>query len=230
MEVSVGTSGWAYAWNRGRSLAWFVEHSCLDAIELNASFYGFPSEKSVRSWADAGSRLRWSVKVNRSITHRHRFNEKAVPVWERFRERFLPLDGIVDFYLFQAPPSFADVDRVVAFVEAIDLGRRCAVEVRNPAVLGDDEACRRLRETAVLVSVDSPDFRERIFPGDTVYLRMHGREGWYRHDYTESELAAVRDRIVGLSPERAYIFFNNDQAMLDDARAMVRLFGRKSPV
>lgn len=230
MEVHVGTSGWSYAWNRGRSLAWFVEHSDLDAIELNASFYGFPSEKSVRSWATAGSGLRWSVKVNRSITHRHRFNEKAVPVWERFLERFLPLDDLVDFYLFQAPPAFGDIDRIIAFLEAIDLEARCAIEIRNPAVLGDDGACRRLQEAAVLVSVDSPDFRERIFSGDTIYLRMHGREGWYRHDYTEDELATVRDRIAGLGPERAYIFFNNDHAMLEDARAMARLFGRKPPV
>lgn len=224
MEVHVGTSGWAYAWNRGGSLAWFVEHSSLDAVELNASFYGFPSEKSVRSWADAGSGLRWSIKVNRSVTHRHRFNEKAVPVWELFRERFLPLDDLVDFYLFQAPPAFADVDRLLAFVEAIDLGARCAVEIRSPVVLGDDATCRRLQEAAVLVSVDSPDFRERVFSGDTVYLRVHGREDWYRHDYTDSELTSIRDRVVAVSPERAYIFFNNDHAMLDDARQMARLF------
>ncbi|MCM2465071.1 DUF72 domain-containing protein [Methanoculleus oceani] len=230
MEVRVGTSGWAYAWNRGGSLAWFVEHSGLNAIELNASFYGFPSEKSVSSWAGAGSGLRWSVKVNRSVTHRHRFNEKAIGVWERFRERFLPLDDLVDFYLFQAPPALADVDRIIAFLEAIDLGRRCAVEVRNPAVLGDDEACRRLQEATLLVSVDSPDFRERVFPGDTVYLRMHGREGWYRHDYTDGELAGIRDGIAAIGPERAYVFFNNDHAMLEDARTMMRLFREVPPV
>jgi uncharacterized protein YecE (DUF72 family) len=230
MEVYVGTSGWAYAWNRGGSLAWFVEQSGLNAIELNASYYGFPSEKSVRSWAGAGSGLRWSVKVNRSVTHRHRFNEKAIPVWERFRERFLPLDDIVDFYLFQAPPAFTDVGRLIAFVEAIDLEARCAVEVRNPTVLGDDEACRRLQEAAVLVSVDSPDFRERIFPGDSVYLRMHGREAWYRHDYTDGELVGIRDKIVDIGPERTYVFFNNNHAMLEDARAMLRLFPGAAPV
>ncbi|MCK9306790.1 MAG: DUF72 domain-containing protein [Methanoculleus sp.] len=224
MEVYVGTSGWAYAWNRRGSLAWFVEQSGLNAIELNASFYGFPSEKSVHSWADAGSGLQWGVKVNRSVTHRHRFNEKAVPVWERFHERFLPLDDHIDFYLFQAPPAFTDVDRIIAFVETIDLGQRCAVEIRNPTVLDDDGACRRLHEVAVLVSVDSPDFRERVFPGDTVYLRMHGREGWYQHDYTNGELTSVRDKIAGICPERAYIFFNNNHAMLEDARTMMRLF------
>ncbi|NQS79216.1 MAG: DUF72 domain-containing protein [Methanoculleus bourgensis] len=224
MEVHVGTSGWAYAWNRGGSLAWFAERSGLDAIELNASFYGFPSEKSVLSWADAGSGLRWSIKVNRSVTHRHRFNEKAVAVWERFRERFLPLDDLVDFYLFQAPPAFGDVNRILAFAGATGLGDRCAVEIRNPGVLGDDETCRRLQEAVVLVSVDSPDFRERVFPAGVVYLRVHGREDWYRHDYTDAELAGIRDRIAAISPERAYIFFNNNHAMLKNARAMMRLF------
>ncbi len=224
MEVHVGTSGWAYAWNRGGSLAWFAEQSGLDAIELNASFYGFPSEKSVLSWADAGSGLRWSIKVNRSVTHRHRFNEKAVAVWERFRERFLPLDDLVDFYLFQAPPAFGDVNRILAFAGATGLGDRCAVEIRNPGVLGDDETCRRLQEAVVLVSVDSPDFRERVFPAGVVYLRVHGREDWYRHDYTDAELAGIRDRIAAISPERAYIFFNNNHAMLKNARAMMRLF------
>ncbi|GLI45262.1 DUF72 domain-containing protein [Methanoculleus bourgensis] len=224
MEVHVGTSGWAYAWNRGGSLAWFAEHSGLDAIELNASFYGFPSEKSVLSWADTGSGLRWSVKVNRSVTHRHRFNEKAVAVWERFRERFLPLDDLIDFYLFQAPPAFQDVDRILAFAGATGLGERCAVEIRNPGVLGDDEACRRLQEAVILVSVDSPNFRERVFPAGVVYLRMHGREDWYRHDYTDAELAGIRDKIAAIAPERVYIFFNNNHAMLKNARVMTRLF------
>lgn len=47
----------------GGSLAWFIEHSGFDAVELNARFYGLAPEKSVRSWADAGPGLRWSVGV-----------------------------------------------------------------------------------------------------------------------------------------------------------------------
>ncbi len=226
--VHIGTSGWAYTWNRGGNLAWFVEHSGLNAIELNTSFYGFPSEKTILSWADVGSGLRWSVKVHRSVTHWHRFNEKAVAVWERFSARFRPLDNLVDFYLFQAPPAFGDLDRILTFVETIGLPQRCAVEIRNPAVLGDDEACRRLQDAAVLVSVDSPDFQERIFPGDVVYLRMHGREGWYRHNYTETELVRIRDTIAAIDPKRTYIFFNNNATMLEDADLMMRLFARAS--
>ncbi len=223
MDVFVGTSGWAYDWNEGGNLAWFVEHSGLNAVELNASFYRFPTEDTVVDWAEVGSELRWSVKVNRAVTHRHKFNEKGLDVWERFRELYEPLDDRIDFYLFQAPPILRDVDRILWFAEQADLGDRCAVEIRNSGVLGDDNLCRRLQEGVVLVSVDSPDFQRRIFPGDLLYLRMHGREAWYRHDYTDAELAGIRDDIAHVSPARAYVFFNNDHTMLEDARQMMAL-------
>ncbi len=222
----VGTSGWAYAWNEGGSLAWYVEVSGLNAVELNMSFYRFPSESAVAAWRDTGSRLRWSVKVNRSVTHRHLFNDKAFEVWERFRDRCEPIDDLVDFYLFQAPPRMRDTERMLAFARRTNLGERCALEIRNPALLGDDDACRRLSEEVTLVSVDSPDFQKRIFPAERVYLRVHGRTDWYRHDYSAAELRAIRDAICRVDPGRAYIFFNNDHAMLGNARSMRELFTR----
>jgi uncharacterized protein YecE (DUF72 family) len=228
MDAYVGTSGWSYDWNREGSLAWYVEHSGLNAIELNSSFYRFPSEETVAAWAAVGSGLRWSVKVNRSITHRHKFNEKAVEVWKRFHTRYEPLDDSIDFYLFQAPPMLKDLDRILEFAGKTGLDGRCAVEIRNPKVLGDDEQCRRLQDHVVLVSVDSPDFHERIFPGDVVYLRMHGREDWYRHDYSGAELDGIKDRIVEIDPQKAYVFFNNDHSMLENARQMIRRL-RKGP-
>jgi uncharacterized protein YecE (DUF72 family) len=223
MEVYVGTSGWAYDWNRKKSLAWYVGHAGLNTIELNASFYGFPSEDTVSRWADAGSTLRWSVKVNRSVTHSYKFNERALGAWERFRERFSALDDRIDFFLFQAPPALKDLDRVIEFVRKAGIGDRCAVEIRNPEVLGDDEQCRRLQEEAVLVSVDSPDFQGRIFAGDRIYLRMHGRKDWYLHTYADSELREIKDRIVRLNPRKVWVFFNNDHSMLDNARSMMHL-------
>ncbi|RXE56795.1 hypothetical protein ABH15_01115 [Methanoculleus taiwanensis] len=220
MDIYVGTSGWAYDWNEGASLAWYVEASGLSAVELNMSFYRFPSESAVAAWEEAGSRLRWSVKVNRSVTHRHLFNDNAFEVWKRFRDRLEPMDDLVDFYLFQAPPRMHDAERLLSFARKTDLLERFALEIRNPALLGDDAVCCRLSEEVTLVSVDSPDFQRRIFPREIVYLRMHGRTDWYRHDYSEEELREIRDAICRVDPGRAYIFFNNDHAMLRNARAM----------
>ncbi|MDD5419789.1 MAG: DUF72 domain-containing protein [Methanomicrobiaceae archaeon] len=219
-DVFVGTSGWYYDWNSAKSLECFAAHSGLNAIELNFSFYRFPTVAQAARWAEQGGGLRWSVKVHRSVTHRLLFSEQAQEVWERFSERFAPLDASIDFFLFQAPPRLTDAGRVLLFAERTELFGRFALELRNPSLLGDDDLCRRLQEDILLVSVDSPDFANRIFSGDVIYLRMHGRNDWYRHDYTEAELDGVKERIAEINPRRAYIFFNNDHAMLKNARAM----------
>ncbi len=221
MESYVGTSGWSYAWNRRRSLAWYVESLGLNAVELNGSFYRFPRREHVEAWARDGSSLRWAVKVHRLVTHRYQFGAGALDAWERFHSIFEPLDEQVDFYLFQAPPRFADTERLVEFARAVDLGNRCALEIRNREALGDDAKMQLLQRHAVAVSVDSPHFQNRIFPGPIVYLRMHGRGTWYTYDYSAEELQETADRLRVTRPERVYVFFNNDHSMPANARAML---------
>jgi len=223
MEAFVGTSGWYYPWNEGLSLDWYLKTSHLNAVELNASFYRFPYPNQVLSWAKKGKSLHWSVKVHRFVTHSHRFSGGALEVWERFRKLFAPLDPFTDFYLFQAPPSFRNTERVLDFAAGIGLGDRFALEIRNRDLLGDEDACRALRERVLLVSVDSPDFAARIFPGDVIYLRLHGRTGWYSHDYRREELGELADTIRSYRPGKVYAFFNNDSSMLGNARTMREL-------
>jgi uncharacterized protein YecE (DUF72 family) len=225
MEALVGTSGWYYSWNEGGNLDWYLEHSGLNAVELNASFYRFPFPNQVLSWARKGKNLRWSVKVHRSVTHSHRFSEGALGVWERFRNLFTPLDPFVDFYLFQAPPGFRNTERVLHFAERAGLGERFALEIRNRDLLGDDDACGILREKVLLVSVDSPDFFARIFPGCVIYLRLHGRTGWYSHDYSREELQELAELMKSYHPARICAFFNNDSNMLGNAQTMREVLG-----
>jgi uncharacterized protein YecE (DUF72 family) len=223
MEFYLGTSGWSYDWNTGGNLKWYTENSGLNAIELNASFYRFPFENYIRKWRMQGAGLRWSVKVHRSITHHHKFNEKALEIWGRFKERFASLDDIVDFYLFQAPPHFQDAERIQSFLESIQLKGRTALEVRDPSLLGDDDLCTKLQESSVLVSVDSPDFQKKIFPGNSIYLRIHGRDDWYGHNYSRKELAEILADILRKNPEKLFIFFNNNHHMLKNALLMREL-------
>jgi uncharacterized protein YecE (DUF72 family) len=113
MDLFVGTSGWYYSWNEKRSLDWFVANSGLNTVELNASFYRFPFSNMVKSWARKDQALRWAVKVNRLITHRFKFSEKAYSAWQRFRDLFSPLDANVDFYLFQLHPRISRCHRKI---------------------------------------------------------------------------------------------------------------------
>lgn len=223
MRYYIGTSGWSYDWNIGEDLTWYVTHSGLNAVELNASFYRFPFENYIKSWMKNGKNLRWSIKVHRSVTHNHKFNEKAREVWGRFLERFSPMDHLIDFYLFQAPPHYQNIARIQSFLDAIPLKGRIALELRDPSLLSDDDVCTELQRSAVLVSVDSPEFLNRIFHGETIYLRIHGRDDWYDHDYTKKELEELLEIILQKPPKRLYVFFNNDHHMIENARLLLEI-------
>ncbi len=71
------------------------------------------------------------------------------------------------------------------------------------------------------MSVDSPDVTWIVSTGGVVYLRMHGRTFWYSQHYEEDELRAVAEEVARLRPDKAYIFFNNNHSMLDNARTML---------
>ncbi|KKG12064.1 DUF72 domain-containing protein [Methanosarcina sp. 2.H.A.1B.4] len=228
MQAFVGTSGWYYEWNEEKSLDWFVRNSKLNAVELNASFYRFPSLDTIKNWSVKGAGLRWSVKAHMSVTHKHQFNERAFEIWNNFRERFEPLDPLIDFYLFQTPPKFKDIGKVLDFAKATGLGKRFALEIRNREMLGDEELCATIVEKVTPVSVDSPDFRDRIFPGKIVYLRMHGRDGWYCYAYSGKEMRETARKILEAGPEKAYVYFNNDHNMLKNARMMLDIVNELS--
>lgn len=224
-EVFVGTSGWVYDWNLGGTLDWYVEFSGLNAVELNASFYRFPYKNQVLSWSRKGSRLKWSVKVHRSVTHTGKMSEKTLNTWFRFHELFKPLENNIDFFLFQLPPNFTCRDellnRIEAFYEGVRLGQRFAVEFRHPSCFTERvvEWGRSLGLT--LVSFDSPAISWVVRSNINVYLRLHGREEWYAHEYSYEELKELAERILRLRPERIYVFFNNNHWMLENARTML---------
>jgi uncharacterized protein YecE (DUF72 family) len=226
LEFYVGTSGWFYSWNEKRNLEWYVTNAGLNAVELNASFYRFPFPSMVKSWSTKGQGLRWSIKVNRFVTHTFKFGERAFQSWEKFRNLFAPLEANIDFFLFQAPPSLTpkSASRIEKFFEETELGKRFALEVRNSKWFNDEYVKWAAKLGITWVSVDSPDFPLDVFnTSGVVYVRMHGRTAWYAHLYSVEELKEVAERILRAKPEKAYVFFNNDHAMLENARKMLSI-------
>ncbi len=226
MQIYVGTSGWYYSWNKKGNFDFYVESSGLNAIELNASFYRFPFKNQIKSWAKKGKNLRWAIKVNRLITHVFKFSEKARKTWLNFKNLFEELNENIDFYLFQTPPNFSVkmFKQIEEFFEFTELKERFAFEPRHFSFF--DEKYYKWAEKRGLtwVSMDSPDFpRDIISSNKIIYLRMHGRSGWYSHYYKDEELKEIRDKILNLKPLKVYIFFNNNHAMLENARKMFEI-------
>lgn len=226
MRVYVGTSGWFYSWNPAGNLDWFVTNSGLNAVELNASFYRFPFPNQIKSWAQKGKNLRWAVKVSRLVTHVHQMGEGAFEPWQRFYQLFSPLDRKIRFYLFQLPPKITPgaKEKIARFAIKTKLGKRFALECRQEEWFSPETMDWAKSLGITLVSIDAPKFSREIFnTTGMVYLRMHGRTGWYRHNYSSAELKDIAERIKSQKPDSVYIFFNNDQDMLKNARTMLKI-------
>ena len=52
---------------------------------------------------------------------------------------------------------------------------------------------------------------ELIRTSDVIYVRLHGRSRWYRHDYTCEELNEWADKIAASGAREAWIYFDNDR-------------------
>lgn len=227
VEIYVGTSGWLYNWNRGRSLDWYVKYSGLNAVELNSSFYRLPKPKVVNSWVNKASALRWSIKAYRYISHVAKLSGNALKEWRKMIELFKPLNNSIDFYLIQLPPSFKYTDdnlnRLHDFISEIGGGEKVAIEFRERGWFNNN-VVNTINEIGVtVVSVDSPDIKWVGSNNGVVYLRMHGRSNWYFHNYSDGELREVANEIMALNPVKVYIFFNNDHWMLENAKTMLSI-------
>lgn len=225
MRVFVGTSGWMYDWNKGKTLDWFVENAGLNAVELNASFYRFPFPNQVKHWVEIGSELSWSIKVNRFITHNFKFSKKSYRTFGKFIDIFNPLSKKIKFFLFQLPAYMTPrmLDSIESFLDRFDVGDRFALEPRNIGWF-NEEIYRRCKTLGItLVSVDAPFARKLVKTSKDVYLRMHGRGSWYSYKYSSRDLSSIANGIGMLKPRNAYVFFNNDNDMLHNARSMLKL-------
>ncbi|MGF3554962.1 MAG: DUF72 domain-containing protein [Thermoplasmatota archaeon] len=223
MEVFVGTSGWAYSWNKENSLDWYINNSGLNAIELNMSFYRFPYPNMVKSWFKKGKNLAWVVKVHRSITHYKKLKKDSYNLFKRFKEIFKPLEDSIHYYLFQLPPSFNKIEALDLFIDEFGCEKIC-VEFREKSLFNDTIIQWGKKNGILIASIDAPGMPDKIMSEKIVYERIHGRTAWYSHNYSEKELLEIKNKILMVNPEKVYVFFNNNHAMLENAKIMYSLF------
>lgn len=221
MKIYVGTSGWLYSWNEGKNFEWYVENSNLNSVELNASFYRFPFQNQIKGWANKSKNLTFSIKVHRKITHILKLSKESLDVWNDFKNLFKVLEKKIKFYLFQMPPSFSVeyLDRVEEFFKDFKEKDKIAIEFRHKSWFEESYVKKIESLGIVFVSVDSPEIKSFIVKtNNIIYLRFHGRSGWYSHNYTEKELSEIVEKIKKLKPEKVFAYFNNNHNMLSNAQ------------
>src|SRR5688572_14820072 len=218
----VGTSGWVYKGWAGsfypkevpsrEHLAFYA--SQFNTVEINASFYRLPAETMVKGWRErAPNGFIYAVKGSRFITHMKKLNVTR-PSIEIFFKRARLLREHLGPILWQLPPNLHfDLKRLDTFLGKLPKRFRYAVEFRHPSWINDETFQLLRKHKAAHVSLSSMAMPlDLTITADFVYIRFHGLQGGFAHDYTGEELKpwaahcrhALRDGL------RVYAYFNND--------------------
>lgn len=235
VKIFIGCSGWFYWHWRGlfypdgiRTDRWFKHYAAnFDTVELNAPFYSWPKDSTVRSWRrNAPENFRYSVKVNRLITHEKRLQRTKALV-----HKFCAIEKILGeklgCFLFQFPPSYKyTASRLKSIVTQLDPALRIAVEFRHKSWWRQAVYRAFERRGLAFCSVSSPRLpSELIKTSEIIYIRFHGTSRWYRHDYTTEELMLWAEKIRGSGAREAWIYFNNDRQgfAIENARELRKM-------
>jgi uncharacterized protein YecE (DUF72 family) len=189
---------------------------------------------NVKAWKrQAGKRdFIYTVKVCELITHVKKFKGTKTLV----KDFGLIADILGDrmgCFLFQLPPSYRYTKaRLTAILGQLDPVRRNVVEFRHPSWWNEAVYTAFRKTGTIFCSCSGPRLPDELVrtAGD-IYLRLHGPERWYRHNYSKAELGKWVERIKASGAKRAWIYFNNDDAAYapGNATTMRRLLASYLP-
>jgi uncharacterized protein YecE (DUF72 family) len=183
----------------------------LATVEINNTFYHFPSEKVIAGWrAQTPAHFRFAIKVHRRITHQWRLGPAAREQIVEFIQRCGELEARLGCILFQLPPDFARDDaRLAALLELLPQGPRYAIEFRHESWFVDEVQGVLRRHNVACVSVDTDDEPpRRLVTADFVYARLR------RASYSESDLAGWDEwfRAQAKSKRDVLAYLKHDEA------------------
>jgi uncharacterized protein YecE (DUF72 family) len=81
----------------------------------------------------------------------------------------------------------------------------------------------------VFCNVSASELPETLVAtASSVYVRFHGKNGWYKHFYPEEELKEWAEKIKKQSSKRVFCYFNNDlnANAVKNCQALKQLLGK----
>jgi uncharacterized protein YecE (DUF72 family) len=241
-SVFVGCSGWFYWKWRGLfypaelpTSKWFEHYAKhFDTVEINASFYSWPTVANVKIWKRQTEKLDfvYTVKVCEHITHIKKFKGTKTLVKD-FGMIADILGDTMGCFLFQLPPSYRYTKaRLTTILGQLDPIRRNVVEFRHKSWWNETVYAAFRESGTIFCSCSAPRLPDELVrTADDIYLRLHGPKRWYRHDYSKAELFHWAERIKASGATRAWVYFNNDFAAHAprNAATLRRMLARPSP-
>ena len=192
---------------------WF-EYYCehFNTLELNSTFYKFPTEKSLAKWyGTSPDHFRFSVKAPRLITHYKKFSECESLLNDFYSSVRAGLKEKLGYVLFQLPPQATySPEFLKLLLESIDPSFQNAFEFRNESWWNENVFDNFKKNDLVFCGVSFPKLSDEVVKtSKNLYYRFHGVPVLYKSVYDEKFIENIFHQIEELAPNEAWIYFNN---------------------
>ncbi len=221
MKKFIGCSGYHYKdWEedfypKGMKkniwLEYYAKH--YNTVEINNTFYKIPGRETFDEWnKQTPSHFRFSIKGSRYITHMKKLKDSK-PHVDRFYESIEPLKKKINTVLWQLPGNLhKNMGKMESFCKELDSTYINVIEFRHLSWFEQEVYDLLASYNIVVCSLSAPDDFPEFIEDSTgiIYLRMHGKDDWYRYNYSDEELETWKHRIAQSNANECYVYFNND--------------------
>ena len=191
--------------------AYYCEH--FDTYELNATFYKFPTSKSLHTWYEKSpDGFIFSVKAPKLITHIKKFVSCELEVNDFYAACRGGLNDKLGCVLFQFPPSFHySAVRLELIIGNVNPDFKNVIEFRNESWWVQEVFDAFIKNNLIFCSVNYPKLPTTIIEtASTGYVRLHGNPELFYSEYSPEELRKICDEIREAKKlKEAFIYCNN---------------------
>ena len=211
----IGLAGWSEAVSKhrtyfpgsGSGLTRYAE--TFSMVEVNSSFYRAVRAETFASWAEqTPPGFRFSVKINRAVTHAARLSANAK--LEQALEPMMSLGPKLAAVLIQLPPTLAtDPERDAAFLDRLRslYAGMVAWEPRHPSWEAP-EAALLLEEHGITPVRTTIPAAGAAHGSSGPYVRLHGTPRRYYSAYSTADLTSLSEWLRRDSSPSIVIFDN----------------------
>jgi uncharacterized protein YecE (DUF72 family) len=220
MKIYTGCSGFHYKeWKnvfypdglaQSKWFQFYCEH--FNTLELNVTFYKFPTEKSLEKWfVDSPTGFKFTVKAPKAITHFKKFNECERMLADFYGSIRQGLKQKLGCVLFQLPPQLMYSELLLEkLIINLNPSYNNVIEFRHESWWNKVVLNTLKKHNIIFCGISYPGL-----PGDVVktnrnlYYRLHGVPVLYKSAYSEFFLEELAKKIKQGRAAEAWIYFNN---------------------
>ena len=193
---------------------WFAYYcQFFNTYEINATFYRFPTLKSLQAWHNkTPDYFIFSVKAPKIITHLKKFVDAKQEINAFYEICNEGLDKKLGPILFQLPPSYDfSEEKLTLIMDSLNPEFENIVEFRNQSWWNPQVYEAFSKNNIVFCSVSYPNLsNEIIVTNGKAYVRLHGDKRLFYSSYDDAVLEDMYRQLRDVDKlEKAYVYFNN---------------------